>query len=235
VPIRIMLFYVGALAVLMSVTQAQRLRRAQPLVQALGSIGIPAAASIMNFVVITSALSSCSSGALFYNARLLMRMSRDGMATRRLGRVNQSHVPATGVGISSAFMLLGVALNAIAPQQAFAYLLAICTLAALWTLGVIVAILDRVPAQGRSRSGPASSFPLPGARSWLHSRRRSSASSWCLSWPRKRRAVPVAEPGAAGQARRGAAVHVRRPRTVQGDLPPDLGHAVCWITRLPAG
>jgi hypothetical protein len=93
VPIRIMLFYVGALAVLMSVTQAQRLRRAQPLVQALGSIGIPAAASIMNFVVITSALSSCSSGALFYNARLLMRMSRDGMATRRLGRVNQSHVP----------------------------------------------------------------------------------------------------------------------------------------------
>jgi hypothetical protein len=32
-------------------------------------------------------------GALFYNARLLMRMSRDGMATRRLGRVNQSHVP----------------------------------------------------------------------------------------------------------------------------------------------
>lgn len=165
VPFRIILFYVGALTVLMSVIPWNQFSASEsPFVQALGSIGIPAAASIMNFVVITSALSSCSSGALYSNARLLMRMSRDGIAPRRFGKTNNFHVPAAGVIASGAMMLFGVVLNFLVPEQAFAYLLAICTLAALWTWGVIVASLIAYRRKRARGEVGASTFPMPGAK-----------------------------------------------------------------------
>ena len=167
VPFRIAIFYVGSLGVLMAVVHWTEFSGdTSPFVQALDRVGIPAAASIMNFVVITSALSSCSSGALYSNARLLMKMSRDGIAPRRFGRVNRSHVPANGVFASAAVMLAAVVLNLIVPAQAFSFLLAICTLAALWTWGVIiVSLLAYRRRLARGEAGP-SKFPLPGGR-WL--------------------------------------------------------------------
>lgn len=165
VPLRIILFYVGALAVLMSVAPWHQFSSEQsPFVQALVQIGVPAAAGILNFVVLASALSSCSAGALYSNARLLKRLSDDGIVPRRFGTVSSNHVPAAGVLASGAFMLFGVALNAIVPKQAFEYLLAICSLAALWTWGVILACHIAYRRQVAAGKRPASLFPLPGAR-----------------------------------------------------------------------
>jgi AAT family amino acid transporter/D-serine/D-alanine/glycine transporter len=165
VPLRIILFYVGSLAVLMSVIPWTRFNSGEsPFVQALAQIGVPAAAGILNFVVLTSALSSCSAGALYSNARLLKRLSDDGIVPRRFGALSGNHVPATGVLASGVFMLFGVLLNAIVPEQAFVYLLAICSLAALWTWGVILACHIAYRRKVRAGQRPASSFPLPGAR-----------------------------------------------------------------------
>lgn len=167
VPLRIILFYVGSLAVLMAVVPWNHFSSDNsPFVQALAQIGVPAAAGILNFVVLTSALSSCSAGALYSNARLLKRLSDDGVAPRRLGALSENHVPAAAVLASGAFMLFGVVLNAVVPEQAFEYLLAICSLAALWTWGIILVChiaYRRSVARGRRA---ASAFPLPGAR-WL--------------------------------------------------------------------
>ncbi len=164
VAFRIILFYVGSLTILMSVVEWNKFSGAQsPFVQAMEDIGIPAAAGLMNFVVLTSALSSCSSG-LFSNARLLKRLSADGVAPARFNATNKLHVPAAAVLASGGFMLFGVLLNAIVPEQAFQYLLAISTLAALWTWGVIVATQIAYRRKVNRGEAPASSFPLPMAK-----------------------------------------------------------------------
>lgn len=164
VPLRIVLFYVGSLTVLMAVVPWDRFGPdSSPFVQALVQIGVPAAAGMLNFVVLTSALSSCSAGALYSNARLLKRLADDGIAPRRFGRLSGNHVPAAGVLASGAFMLLGVGLNAVVPEQAFAYLLAICSLAALWTWGVILACHIAYRRRVADGTRPASPFRFPGA------------------------------------------------------------------------
>lgn len=164
VPMRILLFYVGSLAVMMSVMPWTTFSGTQsPFIQTLDGIGVPVASTVMGIVVITSALSSCSSGALYSNARLLMRMAHNGIAPKAFASVSGSHVPANGVFASAAMMVLGVALNAAVPDQVFSYLMSICTIAALWTWGVIIVcgmVYRRRVARGEVK---ASSFPMPHA------------------------------------------------------------------------
>jgi AAT family amino acid transporter/D-serine/D-alanine/glycine transporter len=161
VPMRVGVFYVGALLVLLSLFpwsdfSAER----SPFVQAFAGIGLPAAGGIMNFVVLTSALSACSSG-LFSNGRLLKRLSDDGLAPAALGRTSSRHVPARGILISGVCMLLGVAVNALMPDQAFVYITSVATLGGIWCWGVI--LVSHLVYRRRVRQGlvAASSFRLP--------------------------------------------------------------------------
>jgi AAT family amino acid transporter/D-serine/D-alanine/glycine transporter len=61
-------------------------------------------------------------------------------------------------------MLLGVILNAVVPDQAFQYLLAICSLAALWTWGIIITTHIAYRRKVNAGELPASDFKLPGAK-----------------------------------------------------------------------
>ena len=61
-------------------------------------------------------------------------------------------------------MLFGVLLNAIVPEQAFQYLLAVCSLAALWTWGIIVATQMAYRRKVAKGLVPASDFKLPAAK-----------------------------------------------------------------------
>ena len=164
VPLRIILFYVGSLVILMSVVEWNKFSGNQsPFVQALEQIGIPAAAGLMNFVVLTSALSACSSG-LFSNARLLKRLATDGVAPAIFASTNRNHVPAASVLASGGVMLLGVILNAVVPEQAFQYLLALCSLAALWTWGIILTTHMVYRRKVNRGELPPSEFKLPAAK-----------------------------------------------------------------------
>ena len=81
VPFRILLFYIGSLAVIMSVVPWQQLNPADsPYVKMFGLVGIPFAAGIINFVVLTAAASSCNSG-IFANSRTMF-----GLAGRKQGQ-----------------------------------------------------------------------------------------------------------------------------------------------------
>ena len=80
VPFRILIFYIGSLAVIMSVVPWDKLDPAEsPYVKLFGLIGIPFAAGIINFVVLTAAASSCNSG-IFANSRTMF-----GLAGRNQG------------------------------------------------------------------------------------------------------------------------------------------------------
>ncbi|EGY0170600.1 amino acid permease, partial [Listeria monocytogenes] len=80
IPIRILIFYIGALLVLMSIYPWSNIDpNTSPFVSVFTMIGIPAAAGIINFVVLTAAMSSCNSG-IFSTSRMLYTLSAEGKA-----------------------------------------------------------------------------------------------------------------------------------------------------------
>ena len=160
---RILIFYVGALTVIMAVIPWDELPVDQsPFVVIFEDVGIAAAAGIINFVVLTAAMSSCNSG-IFSTGRMLYTLAGSGQAPEKLGAVSRHHVPARAITVSVAFLLGGVALNYFVPEQAFEVITSVATLGALWTWGVIVVThlaYRRKLARGEVRRSP---FRMPGS------------------------------------------------------------------------
>ncbi|MCW1100120.1 amino acid permease [Streptomyces sp. RS2] len=163
IPWRIGVFYVGSLIVLLSLFPWTHFSAGEsPFVKALTHIGIPAAASIMNFVILASVLSSCSAG-LYSNGRLLKKLADDGVAPRKLSRTNRHKVPAAGIIYSAAVMLLGVLVNAVVPDKAYIYITSVATLGAVWSWGMILISHMSYRRQVRAGTAPPSTFRLPWA------------------------------------------------------------------------
>jgi AAT family amino acid transporter len=118
---RILLFYVGALFVIMSIYPWQEIgTKGSPFVLTFDKIGIPAAAGIINFVVLTAALSSCNSG-IFSTARMLFDLAQHGEAPKKFAKITKSGVPGIAVIASAVVLLLGVLLNYDVPAKVFTY------------------------------------------------------------------------------------------------------------------
>src|SRR6478735_2457744 len=160
---RILIFYLGALIVIMSVLPWTEFHPGvSPFVKVFEGVGIPAAAGIINFVVITAAASSCNSG-IFSTGRMLYTLAQFGQAPRMFGKVNAGHVPAVGVTVSAAVMLIGVLLNYVVPEQVFVWVISVATVGALWTWAMIlIAHMGYRKAVAEGRAEP-SSFRMPGA------------------------------------------------------------------------
>jgi AAT family amino acid transporter len=129
---------------------------------------VPAAATIINLVVITAATSSCNSG-IFSTGRMLFSLAQRGQAPRALAHLSAQRVPATGINVSAAVMLVAVALNYAVPETAFVYVTSISTIGTLWTWGIIMVAhrnYRRAVAAGSARAAP---FRMPGApyANWL--------------------------------------------------------------------
>jgi AAT family amino acid transporter len=130
---RILLFYIGALVVIMALVPWDQLDpQMSPFVMMFDRIGVPGAATIINFVVITAAASSCNGG-IFSTGRMLYTLGLRGQAPKAFGRLNERHVPAAGVHASAALMLVGVILNYVVPEDVFAYVTSMSLIGALWT------------------------------------------------------------------------------------------------------
>ena len=108
-----------------------------PFVMVFDHIGIPAAAGIINFVVITAAASACNSG-IFSTGRMLYTLAQFKQAPQVFGRVSRRHVPAAGITASVALMLVGVLLNYLMPEQVFGYVISVVLVVQLWTWAMIV-------------------------------------------------------------------------------------------------
>ncbi|KAB8313273.1 D-serine/D-alanine/glycine transporter [Erwinia endophytica] len=116
IPLRIIIFYVSALLVIMAVTPwNQVVPDHSPFVEMFVLIGLPAAASIVNFVVLTSAASSANSG-IFSTSRMLYGLAQQGVAHRRFGMLSSRAVPTTGLFFSCLCLLAGVALIYLIPN-----------------------------------------------------------------------------------------------------------------------
>ena len=166
---RILIFYLGALLIIMSLVPWTELDpKVSPFVFVFGKLGVPGAASIVNLVVITAAASSCNSG-LFSTGRMLWTLAQRGQAPRAFAVLNQRQVPAAGIHASAAVMLIGVALNYLVPEQVFTIVTSVALVGTLWTWGIILvahANYRRAVAEGRL---PVAPFRMPGApfANWL--------------------------------------------------------------------
>lgn len=144
---RILIFYVGALFVMMAIYPWNEIGdKGSPFVLTFEQIGIAKAAGIINFVVLTAALSSCNGG-LFSTGRMLFTLAQQKQAPEKFGQLNKNGIPSKGILATAFVLLIGVVLNYVVPAKVFTWLTSISTFGAIWTWGVIVV------AQLRFRKG----------------------------------------------------------------------------------
>jgi L-asparagine transporter-like permease len=139
---RLIFFYVLALFVMLGITPWNRLGSAagisgSPFVSAFSSVGIPYAASIMNLVVITAALSSCNTD-LYLTTRMLFSLSRDGYAPQWIGSVGKNGVPRAALALSTAGMVAAILLAIYAPGRAFLMLYGVAIAGMFFVWAVIL-------------------------------------------------------------------------------------------------
>ncbi|PWC22105.1 D-serine/D-alanine/glycine transporter [Brenneria roseae subsp. roseae] len=116
IPIRIIMFYVFALVMIMSVTPWSAIAPDRsPFVEMFVLVGLPAAASVINFVVLTSAASSANSG-VFSTSRMLFGLAKQGDAPKRFGMLSKRAVPSAGLMFSCICLLSGVVLIYLIPN-----------------------------------------------------------------------------------------------------------------------
>jgi L-asparagine transporter-like permease len=135
---RILIFYVGALFVIMAIYPWNALgTQGSPFVTTFAKLGIPQAAGLINFVVITAALSSFNS-TMFSGSRMLHSLATKGQAPAAMGRVSAQGVPVRGVLVTLAFLLFGVLMNYLVPGRIFGMMMSILAFNTVWTWGMVL-------------------------------------------------------------------------------------------------
>ncbi|MEV0963643.1 MULTISPECIES: amino acid permease [unclassified Streptomyces] len=135
---RVGLFYVGSVVLLSLLLPYTAYTGDQsPFVTVFNKLGIPGAASVMNLVVLTAALSSLNSG-LYSTGRILRSMSVSGSAPKFTGVMNKGGVPYGGILLTAGFGVVGVFLNYVMPGKAFELVLNFASIGIIGTWGMIM-------------------------------------------------------------------------------------------------
>ncbi|MDJ0349620.1 D-serine/D-alanine/glycine transporter [Cryobacterium sp. PH29-G1] len=163
IPIRIMLFYVVALIMIMTVTPWREVTaEASPFVAMFSLAGIGIAAGVINFVVLTSATSSANSG-LYSTSRMMFGLAGEGTAPGRFQRLSRHRVPANALLFSCTFLLVSAVLLYANPSI-IAVFTVVTTMSAVlfifvWTIILVSYIVFR---KRRPALHAASKFKMPG-------------------------------------------------------------------------
>ena len=163
IPIRIIVFYVLALVIVMSVTPWNKIDPAvSPFVNLFSQAGIAAAAIIMNLVVLSSVMSSMNSG-VFSTSRMLFGLSREEQGPKAFGKLNSRAVPANALYFSTACLVFGAGLQYMVPNTVEAFTLA-TTLSTILFICVWLMIIwsYMVYYKTRPELHAKSTFKLPG-------------------------------------------------------------------------
>ncbi|CAB3877331.1 Proline-specific permease ProY [Achromobacter anxifer] len=161
VPLRILLFYVLTLFVLMSIFPWTQIgSQGSPFVQIFDSLGIGSAATILNIVVISAAVSAINSD-IFGAGRMLYGMAKQGQAPRGFGMVSRNGVPWMTVVVMSAALLLGVVLNYLIPESVFVLIASIATFATVWVWLMILLSQVAMRRKMSKEEAAALKFPVP--------------------------------------------------------------------------
>lgn len=151
------LVYLGAIVVLTGVMPWNHAGvHESPFVTVFRSVRVPGAADLMNFTVLTAALSGANA-ALYSASRTLFALARNGWAPVSLGRLNRAGSPTLAVVCSSFSIGVALILERWAPQQAFVWILN----AALFGLLLSWLVSLAAHVRFRRRLGPGELAGLP--------------------------------------------------------------------------
>lgn len=160
IPVRVLLFYIGALLVIMSIYPWDVINPSEsPFVQVFVAVGIVGAASIINFVVLTSAASACNS-AVFSTSRMVYSLAKDHNAPESMAKLTQRKVPRNALFFSAIVILIGVTLNYIMPEGVFTLITSISTVCFIYIWGITV-ICHMKYRKTRPELAKTNKFKLP--------------------------------------------------------------------------
>lgn len=165
-PIRIALFYIGSMLVIMSVYPWNLIKtNTSPFVQVFTAVGIKYAAGIINFVVLTAAMSATNS-AIFTTSRTLYTLASAGNAPHYFAKLSSEAVPKRALNFSSMVLLIVVALNYFVPSKIFNIISSVSTINFLfiWIIILWCHILYRKKNPAGVKIFTMSGYPVT---SWL--------------------------------------------------------------------
>ncbi|SDH44421.1 amino acid permease [Pseudomonas panipatensis] len=163
---RILIFYIGALAVLLSLYPWDKLLATlsssgdpysgSPFVQIFSLIGSDIAANVLNFVVLTAALSVYNS-CVYCNSRMLYGLAEQGDAPRAFAKVDDRGVPMLAIGVSAFITLACVVVNYVIPARALELLMSL-VVAALVINWAMISLAHLMFRRAKNREGVTPAF-----------------------------------------------------------------------------
>ena len=135
---RILIFYVGALVILFSLSPWRSITEgSSPFVTVFSTLkgfeftalgytffATDIIAHVLNIVVLTAALSVYNSS-VYSNSRMLYGLAMQRNAPRFLRKLNRHHVPVAAIGVSAIFAAICVIINKVMPENALEYLMSL--------------------------------------------------------------------------------------------------------------
>jgi GABA permease len=118
---RVLLLYVGSVLLVVCLVPWNSSQIVTPYVSALNAMAIPAAAQIMNAVVLTAVLSALNSG-LYASSRMLFALTDRGDAPRFLAQLSANGVPRRAILLGTAFGYAAIIMSYVSPDAVFAFL-----------------------------------------------------------------------------------------------------------------
>jgi len=162
---RLIVFYLLAMTVLIGVVPWNQIQpgsdlTASPFVRVFQLTGIPAAAHIINFVVLTAALSSMNCN-LYLVTRMMFSLSRGGYAPARFGALSKKGTPINALLISAVGLVVATAVALAYPNQAYVYLFGVSLFGGLfvWMMIFLTHLFFRPKWEAGAR-GPAARLPI---------------------------------------------------------------------------
>ncbi|WP_338448985.1 amino acid permease [Niallia oryzisoli] len=131
---RVILFYVFPILIICGIIPWNEVSSADsPFVQVFSLSGIPGAAHVMNFVLLTAVLSAANSG-IYATSRTLYSMAQNGEAPKAFSFISKKGIPLNGIILTTSFILVGVFLAYLTPDQVISYLMSIpgFTVISIW-------------------------------------------------------------------------------------------------------
>lgn len=158
VSLRILVLYVGSVFVMLVAFPWTALvgHSTSPYVLLFQRVGLPAAATIINAIIITSGLSSSNTG-LYGGSRMLFSMSDKKFLPSSLKSLSSRKIPKWAVALTGLFMSFGTLITYLAPGSVYVWISSAASFAALWTWGTILVTEMKL----RRKTAKRLSYPMP--------------------------------------------------------------------------
>ena len=159
--VRMVLFYVWTLAILMAIFPWNSFgERGSPFVLIFDGLGIPAAATILNIIVISASISAINSD-IFGAGRMMYGMAKEGLAPKSFQRIASNGVPWMTVVVMGVALLAAVVLNYLMPEQVFVLIASLAAFATVW-VWVMILLAHFAMRRGLSAEERGNiAFPVP--------------------------------------------------------------------------